>query len=159
MPNLSFLLIDGFWHLALAFWIGGSVVTTFIVAPTVFAKAPSRALAGELVGEILKRQGWLVLGCLLVLAATGGARAALWENAVWPITLRYALLALAILVTGVGITLVDPAIRRLRERLGRPIDEVPVDDPGRQAFRKLHGLSMLLNLVQLILASLVLFLS
>ena len=158
MPNVPYLLIDGLWHLALALWVGGSAVTTFVVAPTVFGKAPTRALAGEIVGEILRRQGLLTLGCLVVLAASGGTRAAIWENPVWPAVLRYSLLGVAMILALIGIVGLGPAVRRLRASFGRPIDEVPEDDPKRQAFRRLHGLSMAVNLFQLLLASLVFFL-
>jgi uncharacterized membrane protein len=159
MPNLGYLIVNGVWLLALSVWVGGGLTTTFIVAPTVFARAPSRALAGDLMGEILRRQGRTTLVAMVVLAATGGIRAALWESAAWPILLRYGLLAVACALVVAGLTLVDPKIRAHRAALGGPIDDLAADDPRRRAFARLHGIAMALNLAHLLLATGALMLS
>ena len=48
---------------------------------------------------------------------------------------------------------VRPAIRRLRDQLGGSVEKVATDDPRRKRFGALHGISMLLLLLQLACAA------
>lgn len=158
MPNWGYLAVHGTWLTALCLWLGGSVFVTFVAAPTAFALLPTRHDAGALVGEMLRRFQRLVLGCLLALAVTGGIKFAVWENPVLPVVLRYAALGLGALAALVGMYMVAPKLEALRAQMGR-IDEVPEEDPRRRSFRKLHGLSMVLVLAQMLAVIGVLFLS
>jgi uncharacterized membrane protein len=56
--------------MALALWVGGMVAIGVLVAPVAFSEAPSRAIAGRIVGRTLQRFDRLVLVCILALAVT-----------------------------------------------------------------------------------------
>ena len=40
---------------ALSLWVGGGAAISFLVAPVVFELAGSRKLAGQIVGQVLRR--------------------------------------------------------------------------------------------------------
>lgn len=158
MPNWSFIAIHGLYLLALALWIGGLAALTFIVAPLAFRTLPTRQAAGQLVGAALARLDALILALIPALIATSAAKLAWYESLVPPVAARYLLLCGAALCFGLSAGALSPKIRQLRDALG-PIDEVPESDPRRQRFRRLHGLSMLLGLGQLLCLVAALFLS
>ena len=71
---------SGIWHfiqwlhyLALCLWIGGITFLAGIVAPVVHHSLGSKALAGEIVGKILKRLNAVELGAWLILMFTASA--------------------------------------------------------------------------------------
>ncbi len=158
MPNLTYIALHGLWLSALALWLGGLAFAVFVAAPVTFETLPTRAEAGHLVGRMLRRFERFALPCLGLLAATGGAKFALFENPTPPILLRYALLFAAALAALISSLWLSPTLAELRARLD-PIDAVPEEDPARRRFRTLHGLSMALSLLQLLLGAGVLFLS
>jgi uncharacterized membrane protein len=127
----------------IALWVGGGAVISFIVAPTLFERAGSRKLAGEMVGGILKRFDRYVFvagpiaifAILLERAATVGAARTL--------TLKLALVTAMLGLALYSRLVVSPELRQLRERLGDGVDVLPREDPGRRAFGRLHGLSVL----------------
>ena len=57
---------------ALALWVGGGAAISFVVAPVVFEKSPSRSAAGEILGGVLRRfdTSALIAGPAVLLAAT-----------------------------------------------------------------------------------------
>jgi uncharacterized membrane protein len=59
--------------LSLALWTGGLATISFVLAPTAFQVAPSREVAGQIVGASLRKFAWIELAC----AAVGAAAAAL----------------------------------------------------------------------------------
>jgi len=127
--------------LALAFWFGGGLAT-FLATSAVFRRAPDRKVAGDLAGAILGRTGLarnLAVGLLLVaiaIGARGGAVAAGIGCAV--------LQALAI-----GA---DLSTRKTRQDAGGSIDALPPGDPLRRRFAALHGVAMLVLLLQVLAA-------
>src|SRR5262245_44489738 len=138
---LAFLLRFTFLF-ALSLWVGGGAAISFFVAPVVFEFAGSRSLAGEIVGQVLRRFDLyaLVAGSIALLAAlvemlgTVGASRTLG-------------LKLALIAAMLGLSLYSrfallPEIRKLRAQLG-DIDSVPREDPWRAAFGRLHALSVL----------------
>jgi len=139
---------------ALALWVGGGAVLSFVVAPAVFDRAGSRRLAGEIVGQILRRFDAYVLAAgplalllvVLEMAGTvGGGRT---------LTLK-----LALVLGMVGLALysrfaLTPEIRRLRDALGDQLDQIPKEDPRRRAFGRLHGFSVLCLLGEIVFGAL-----
>ena len=128
---------------ALALWVGGGAAISFLVAPVVFERAGSRALAGELMGQILRRfdtyglvAGPLALaGAFLELAASSAAARTL--------TLKLSLIAAMIALAAYNALALRPELRRVREDLGDSVDRLAADDPRRTAFGRLHGFSVL----------------
>jgi len=128
--------------LALAVWFGGGVATVFATS-AVFAKAESRKLAGDFAGAILLRTNRLRLlaAVLFVLSAVLGASG----PATW--------LGAGCLLLQAAAIPVDAATRRLRNAIGGEVDALAPDDPRRRRFGALHGLAMLLLLLQVLLGA------
>jgi hypothetical protein len=132
--------------LLIALWLGGAVFFSAAVAPAAFAVLRARGVpyANEAAGSIVTRTlsvintGGFVLALALLLSAflfrqSASRRAFLAE------TVSLAILAVA---TGVGQWVIAARMVQLRAAMGRPIDDVPVDDPLRLAFGALHGYSV-----------------
>ena len=158
-PMLAFLI--RFLSLfALALWIGGGAAVAFLVAPAVFEHAGSRKRAGDIVGTILQRFDVYVLiagpiaaaGIALdVFGVLGGGP----DTPSLKLWLVLGMLALAVY----GRLAITPKIRRLRDEMGDQLDRLPLEDPRRRAFGRLHGFSVVCLLLQLLLGAFVLALS
>jgi hypothetical protein len=119
----------------LAAWLGAALVVAAVVAPAAFAVLPSRGLAGALVGRVLPVLFWS--GMLVGLAAA----ALTWTlpGRVWRTGA-----ALALVVACAAAQLViAPRIDRIRASVGGAMDALDPSDPRRQAFGRLHGLSVM----------------
>lgn len=149
MPN-RFLLLSYF--LPLALWVGGMVFFSFVATPALFAR--NRELAGEAVGIMFPPYylygyvaGGLALAALLLLhTQMEPSRLLTWS---------LVLLILAFLFTVVGGQVLLPKAHAVGEAM-RAAGETP---ELRGEFGRLHGLSMLVNLLALLaaLAALLLF--
>ncbi|MFL5604987.1 MAG: DUF4149 domain-containing protein [Gemmatimonadaceae bacterium] len=119
----------------LAAWLGAALLVAAVVAPAAFAVLPSRTLAGALVGRVLPVLFWS--GMLVGLAAaalTWTLPARAWRTGA----------ALALVAACAAAQLViAPRIERIRAGVGGAIDALEPSDPRRQAFGRLHGLSVL----------------
>jgi hypothetical protein len=146
--------------LALVFWIGGLVVLGVVAAPAAFdvlgqRGTDGRALAGAVVGEMLKRFQPAAYLCGALIAASLAVRAVLG-----PRPRRF---ALRLLLSGAmiaaaaytGLVLV-PRIEEMRVSGPLP-STLPEGDLRRIEFGRLHGLSTSLQLVP-VLGGLVLLL-
>ncbi len=144
---------------ALSLWVGGGAAISFLVAPVVFELAGSRKLAGQIVGQVLRRfdiyvltAGPIACGAALVeMAGTAGAS-------------RTLALKLSLIVAMLGLALysrlaLSPEIRRLRMQLGDEIDRIPREDPRRIAFGRLHGFSVLCLMGEIVLGAFAIALS
>jgi hypothetical protein len=127
--------------LALAFWFGGGL-GTLLATSAVFARAPERKLAGDLAGAILLRTGIvrslmaLVLLSAIVLGAAGPSIA----------------LGVACVLLQIAAVAADLLTRRARRAASGSIDTLPTGDPRRRRFAALHGVAMLLLLLQVVAA-------
>jgi hypothetical protein len=119
---------------ALSAWLGAALLVAAVVAPAAFAVLPTRALAGALVGRVLP--------VLFYSGAVVGIVVALVGRAASPSRVIAGVLMVA---SCLGAQLVVARrIGRVRTDAGRPIDELPVGDPRRTSFGRLHGASVLL---------------
>lgn len=125
--------------LVLAVWIGAGLFFTAVVAPAAFRALPTRALAGALVGRVLP-----VLFAVGIVAGIAVALIALAEPAAaWGRLGRLVSGVLIAALCAVGQFVIGGRIERLRASLGTTLDSLPTGDPGRVAFGRLHGLSVL----------------
>ncbi|MFL5291635.1 MAG: hypothetical protein ACJ79U_08965 [Myxococcales bacterium] len=126
---------------ALAFWFGGGLAT-LLATSAVFARTPDRKLAGDLAGAILSRTGTVrsLMVVLLLAAVILGTRGA-------PTALGAACAVVQVLSLGA-----DVLTRRVRRAAGGTIDALPPGDPRRRRFAALHGVAMLLLLLQVLAA-------
>lgn len=136
--------------LALALLVGGNALYTFLATPAVF-RAFDRALAGDVVSAMMPGYyAWnmvlwsavFILGGLFWFKRGRGEGGAVGR------------LELALLVAGLASVLVVglwlyPYMLEVRAQVPSFAAEAPVG-PARALFRRLHGVSMGLNMVQLI---------
>jgi hypothetical protein len=139
--------------LMLGLWAGG-ILMTFIAAPAVFEQLKdNRTKAGNIVGEVLKVGGKVKMGLGLTALALeavifyGGAAATVrgWR--------RYApagLLMAALSVALLSSLWLEPKIHDLRTQIP-DFSEATKGTPERMEFSKLHGMSMGLALLEMLL--------
>lgn len=144
MPNISFVIVSFAIHLALGLWIGGAVFLGALAAPRVFAAAPSRTVAGEIVGGMVGAFAKLKLACMAVLVLGTWYRYLRWEAWNGFVAARFGLVAAACALEILATYGVGPRIEAARNALraaGLDFDGDPAD-PRRRRFRRLHGLVM-----------------
>lgn len=125
--------------LLLAIWLGAAIY--FIgVAQSAFAVLPSRELAGNVVNRTLSLLNYSGLG-IAVLLLLASLIASGKVNKVWLWIERFLLLVVAA-ACGIGQFVIGFWLLSIRTQLGRPIDEVAVDDPLRIEFDTLHEYSV-----------------
>jgi hypothetical protein len=144
--------------LSLIVWIGGIIFLSFVEAPSAFSIAPSRHMAGTLVGHTLSILHWMglfsgvfYLGCSMLLSSlvTGSAQA---------LAARHILVCGMLLLTVISQFGISPKMATLRAQFG-DIDTVPANDPGRLQFDSLHQWSVRLEVGVLLLGLAVVFLT
>ncbi|MFN0277068.1 MAG: DUF4149 domain-containing protein [Pyrinomonadaceae bacterium] len=140
--------------LLLSLWLGASVF--FIgVAQTAFAVLPQRELAGAVVNGNLSilNYGGMTIAVILILSSL---IAAANLNKFWLWAERFLLLLLAA-SCAVGQFVIAIWLSSIRTQMGRPIDEVAVDDPLRLQFNTLHEWSIWVLFTGMIAAMLAFF--
>lgn len=141
--------------LLIALWLGAACFFV-AVAQSAFAVLPSREIAGSIVSRtlmILNLSG-LVLGAILLLTSFVKQpeinRFRVWAE-------RFLLLIL-VAACAVGQFVIALWLSFIRSQIGRPIEEVAVDDPLRIQFNTLHDYSVWVLLGGMIAALLAFFL-
>ncbi|MDB4878584.1 MAG: hypothetical protein JWL60_30, partial [Gemmatimonadetes bacterium] len=115
-------------------WLGAAVLVAAVVAPAAFAVLPTRTLAGALVGRVLPVVFWSGMLVGLIVASLGRALpASAWRTG--------ALLVLAGACAAAQLV-VAPRIAAIRAAAGGSLESLAADDPRRQAFGRLHGISV-----------------
>jgi hypothetical protein len=150
--------VRAFYFTALGLWVGGMATLAFIVAPTTFRTAPSRADAGTIFGAILRTFGTfqLVLGVIAIVAVAILIKSGELRPRTGLIRLGVLLLMLA-LVCGSHFHL-GPAIER--ERAAVPnFNAIPSGVPAKARFDSLHRWSVRLAGATLVLGAGLLVLS
>jgi len=121
---------------AAALWWGSLSVTGFLAVPTLFASLPTPALAGNVAARLFSAQGWVAVGCALVLlfaARSDEGSSMRWRGGVLAFVIAGLLLAL------LGEFAVAPRIM------------------ARENLRLWHGLGTGMYVVQWLCAALVLW--
>ena len=141
-----------FRKLLAGLWLGAAIFFSAAVAQSAFAVLPSAELAGAMVSRTLSLVnysgiaiGVLLLICSFVFAPKGFL---IWIERLLALVLAGA--------CAVGQFYVGWKMQSLREQIGKPLEEVAVDDPLRIAFNQLHGYSVWVLLTAMI-AALILF--
>jgi hypothetical protein len=121
----------------LALWLGAAALFSAVVAPVLFAALPTRTLAGVVVGKVLPTifySGIIAGAAIIALQMRAG------EGWNW----RGAEMAGAVMIAACAIAqfVVAPRIERIRQAINGPIDALPINDPQRVAFGRLHGISV-----------------
>jgi hypothetical protein len=118
----------------LAAWLGAAVLVALAVAPAAFAVLPTRTLAGALVGRVLPVVFWSGMLVGLAVAAIGWSM----PNRLWRTSGALGL----VVACAAAQLVVAPRIARVREQIGGAVDALDPSDPRRQAFGRLHAMSV-----------------
>ncbi len=141
------LLLMGVWLGAACFFIA--------VAQTAFAVLPSAELAGSVVNRTLSvlNLSGLAIAILLLALTLITTRTTniflLWSERI--------LLLLIAVACGVSQFVVGWWLMSVRTQMGRPIDQIPPDDPLRTQFNNLHEYSVWLLIAAMAAGLLVFF--
>lgn len=132
--------------LLLSLWLGAAVF--FIAAAQVaFSVVTEREVAGAVVGRNLSLINYSGLGIAVILLLTSMV-GTVSVNKIWLWVERFVLLVLAA-ACAIGQFVIGFWLSTVRAQMGRPIDEVAVDDPLRIQFNTLHEYSTWVFLIGL----------
>lgn len=124
--------------LLLSLWLGAACFFVF-VAQSSFAVLPTRELAGSVVNRTLAGVNYSGLAIAIILILTS-LIVPKYANRLWLWVERFLLLIMAA-ACAVGQFVIGLWLSFVRAQIGRPIDEVAVDDPLRIQFNNLHEYS------------------
>jgi hypothetical protein len=136
--------------LLLGLWLGAAVYFSFALAPSAFAVLPARELAGALVSRSLMivNLAGFVIGLILLatsfVAAQNSNRAVAWTERI--------LLLVVTAAAAVGQFVIALWLSFVKAQMGKPIDEVPLEDPLRVQFNNLHEYSVWVLIVGMLAA-------
>lgn len=142
--------------LLLVLWLGAACFFSFAVAPSAFAVLPSRELAGSIVNRTLAIVNYsgLIIG-LILLASSFVMRRNANRVRLW---IEQGLLLSLTAACAFGQFIIGARLQNLRASIGRPIEEIAMDDPLRIAFNDLHGYSVTILSAAMIAAIIAFFL-
>ena len=149
-------LIKDFRALLIALWLGAACFFSFAVAPSAFGVLPSRELAGSMVSRtlLIVNLSGLIIG-LILLASSFVKQAATKPVLIWTERL---LLAVLIVACAVNQFVLGSWLFYVRSQFGgKPIDEVPTEDPLRIQFNTLHEYSVWILVTAMVAALLAFF--
>jgi hypothetical protein len=146
--------VTNFRALLIAIWLGAACFFSFAVAPSVFGILPSRELAGSVVSRTLMIVNFsgVAIGILLLLTTLVKQLAI---KSFWLWTERFLLLVLTA-ACAIGQFVIGFWLTVLRAQIGRPIDELSLEDPLRIQFNTLHQYSVWI-LATAMVASIIVF--
>lgn len=149
MPNWTYLSLHFLHTMALALWVGGIVTIGVLVAPVAFSEAPSRAVAGRIVGRSLLRFDRVLLVCIATLLLTS-VLLVQWYGRWSPwYAIEYVCIALMTGSALCSMFVITPRMHRLRIHEDRARTDTPSSAASaemgddREEFHRLHRLSML----------------
>jgi len=114
--------------LSLIVWIGGIIFLSFVEAPAAFSVAPTRHMAGTLVGHSLSILHWMGLFSGVVYLGSSMLLSSLTSDSAQPFAVRHVLILAMLLLTVVSQFGISPKMAALRTSFG-DIDSVPADNP------------------------------
>lgn len=152
-------IVRFFMLLSLVIWLGGIMFFAFVLAPTVFAVLPTRALAGTVVNRALPILHWMGIISGGVFLPTSMAYSRMTTGAAQPFAARNLLIVLMIVLTLISQYGIGSKLAVLRADMGEALDRLPHDDARRVQFNKLHEWSTRLEGTVLFLGLAVLFLT
>ena len=132
MSFLRFLMI-----LSLVVWVGGISFLSFVEAPTAFRVAPTRHMAGSIVGPSLSLLHWIGLYSGVIFLGSSMLLSSLTTGSARPFSARNLFVFFMLLLTVISQFGVSPKMAALRTSF-QDIDQVAPDNPARIEFQALH---------------------
>jgi len=145
MSFLRFLML-----LSLVVWVGGIIFLSFVEAPTAFRVAPTRHMAGTVVGTSLSILHWMGLFSGVIFLGSSMLHSSLTTGSARPLAVRHILVFAMLLLTAVSQFGVSTKMASLRTSF-QDIDTVAPTDPARMQFESLHKWSVRLEVAVLLL--------
>jgi uncharacterized protein DUF4149 len=145
MSFLRFLML-----LSLVVWVGGIIFLSFVEAPTAFRVAPTRHMAGTVVGASLSILHWMGLFSGVIFLGSSMLYSSLTTGAARPLAARHLLVFAMLLLTAISQFGVSTKMASLRTSF-QDIDTVAPADPARMQFESLHKWSVRLEVGVLLL--------
>lgn len=138
-------ILFSLYTLTLALWTGGMALFTFIVTPAIF-RSYGRDQAGEIVGRLFP-------GYFLYLLALSALALLLFfllgaEQASRSFRASLFLLVVAVIINAYVLFSLHPKAVQIKQQVVS-FEKAAPDSPARSEFRKLHGISAVLNLALL----------
>jgi uncharacterized protein DUF4149 len=132
--------------LLLGLWLGAAVYFSSVVAPSIFSVLRAFQLpnVGEIAGTLVTRTlsvvniGGFIISLFLLLTAFALGKG-LGKRSFF---LELASLLIVAVSTATGQWVITAKMRALRVAMVLPVDQVPIADPRRVAFNRLHGYSV-----------------
>jgi hypothetical protein len=134
MSFLRFLMV-----LSLVVWLGGVIFLAFVEAPTVFSPGllPPRHLAGSIVGRSLDLLHYMAIVSGVVFLIASMLYNRMSSGMARPLAARHLLIVLMLLLTVISHFAISPKMHALRAEVG-VMDNLPLDNPQRREFDRLH---------------------
>ena len=134
MSFLRFLML-----LSLVIWLGGLIFLAFVEAPTAFTPGllPTRHMAGSIVGHSLDLLHYMAIASGIVFLIASMLLSRLSTGDARPLAARHLLIVLMLMLTVISQFAISPKMHALRAEVG-VIDNVPLDNPLRHEFDRLH---------------------
>jgi uncharacterized membrane protein len=125
--------------LSLVVWIGGVIFLAFVEAPTAFTSGllPTREMAGSIVGRSLEVLHYMAMVCGIVFLIASMLYSRMATGKARPLAARHLLIALMLLLTVISQFAISPRMHLIRAEAGA-IDNLPLDNPLRREFDRLH---------------------
>lgn len=125
--------------LALVVWIGGIIFLAFVEAPTAFSPGllPTRHMAGSIVGRSLDLLHYMAMVSGVVFLVTSMVYSRVATGTARPLGARNLLIVVMLLLTATSQFAISPKMHAIRAEVG-VIDNVPLDNPPRREFDRLH---------------------
>jgi hypothetical protein len=147
--------LSDFRLLLVGLWLGAACFFSFAVAPSAFAVLESREMAGSVVNRTLAiiNYSGLIIGVILLASSFISKET---TNRAWLWTERFLLLILTA-ACAVGQFVIALWLSVIRSQIGRPVEEVALDDALRVQFNTWHQYSIWVLVGAMIAALLVFF--
>ena len=134
MSFLRFLML-----LSLVIWLGGLIFLDFVEAPPAYTPGllPTRHMAGSIVGHSLDLLHYMAIASGIVFLIASMLYSRLSTGDAHPLAARHLLIVLMLMLTVISQFAISPKMHALRAEVG-VIDNVPLDNPLRHEFDRLH---------------------
>jgi hypothetical protein len=128
-----------FMLLSLVVWLGGLIFFAFVEAPTVFSPGllPTRHMAGSIIGRSLDLLHYMAIASGIVFLITSATYSRITTGSAHLLAGRHIVIVLMLLLTVISQFAISPRMHAIRKEVG-VIDNVPLDNPQRAEFDRLH---------------------
>ncbi|HEY4843341.1 MAG TPA: DUF4149 domain-containing protein [Terriglobales bacterium] len=137
MSFLRFLMV-----LSLVVWLGGVIFLAFVEAPTVFSPGllPTRHMAGSIIGRSLDLLHYMAIASGIIYLFASMLYSRMSTGTPRRLAARHLLVVSMLILTLISQFAISPKMHALRAEVG-VIDDVPLDNPQRREFDRLHAWS------------------